>query len=299
MRRMRVRWDPMNLRTAPLPALALALAIAITGCTSSPPQQAAPAAATAYPRDSWDLADVAGELGGTGRTLLVLDIDDTLLTSPRFYGSDDWFGWQNDPATPAARKVPCPFDVIAMNAELGTQERTQDNGPDLINPLVRAHDTIILTSRNPAARGATIGELRRQGYELPRQLDGKADGIAYRYTNRKTGNRVTVTYDQGVFMTEGQNKGEVLLDLLGKDHLNMRYQRIVLVDDGPSNHTNMKNALDLAGIEYRGLLYRKAKKTVTEPMRIEADAAWRALSMSIELAFPDRMYLLNGKTCRY
>ena len=51
------------------------------------------------------------------RTLLVLDIDDTLLTSDGFFGSDKWYEWQKTLPASDPGKVPCLFDVISLNYE--------------------------------------------------------------------------------------------------------------------------------------------------------------------------------------
>src|SRR5262249_38873353 len=118
----------MNSRTTLVACLA-AITLGIAGCVSSPAQRpttsSSSARAVAAPKDSKDLADISSVLGGTTRTLLVLDIDDTLLTSPVFYGSDAWYEWQRSLPAGDNRAVPCLFDVIAINTELGTQVETQ------------------------------------------------------------------------------------------------------------------------------------------------------------------------------
>jgi hypothetical protein len=280
----------MNLRNTL--ALGTAMAFGVFGCAtthSQTPAKAGAAVVATDPVPSRNLAEVAPMLVGGGRTLLVLDIDDTLLTSPQFYGSDDWFGWQRKEDTPAGSLVPCPYLVIAINTELGSQKPSQPDAPTIINPLMHEFDTIMLTSRNPGARVATLRELRLANYEMPRQLDGKAEGISYRFRNPRDPKAatVTVTYDQGLFMTEGQDKGEVLVDLLNH-HMFQRYDRVVLVDDGKSNHTNMQRALAREGIEYRGLHYLGAKKETTDAAKAESDAAWKDLMSTMEKIFPER-----------
>ena len=88
-------------------------------------------------RASRDLADIAPALAESGsrRTLLVLDIDDTLLTSDGFFGSDKWYEWQKTLPAGDPGKVPCLFDVISLNYETGGQRPTQPDGPALVNAL--------------------------------------------------------------------------------------------------------------------------------------------------------------------
>jgi hypothetical protein len=230
------------------------------------------------------------------RTLLVLDIDDTLLTSSTFFGSDAWYEWQRGLKDSDAGYVPCRFDVIAMNYEVGTQVATQDNGPDLINALLAGQDAIVLTSRSSGVRAATLRELRRAKYALPKPLKG-VDGVLYRYPRDGAGRTVTASYDEGVFMTQGQNKGTVLLDLL--DALGLKYDRVVLVDDGDANHTNMEKALKDRGIEYRGLHYTRIDKQADEAEQAEARAAWGEWAALIERVYPDRMQRIKAGQCAY
>lgn len=77
-------------------------------------------------------------------------------------------------------------------------------------------------------------------------MDGRDAGLSFRFRKDLNSREVTVSYDQGIFMTEGQDKGRVLLALLKR--LELRYDRIVLVDDGELNHTRMEAALKDSGI---------------------------------------------------
>ena len=138
-----------------------------------------------------DLAEVVPAVNaGSGRTLVAFDIDDTLLTSTTFYGSDYWYEWQKTLSPGDPGLVPCRFDVIALNYEAGTQELTQELGPQVLQSVPT--DRLLLTSRNPVSRGATLRELRKAGYEMPPQIDNSADGILYAWKKRpyvQTGDR--------------------------------------------------------------------------------------------------------------
>lgn len=294
------REEDMKLRKELAFCTALA-ALFFAGCAIDQPKPGSPntiAVGLSSGRTiSKDLADVERALAEVGsiRTLLVLDIDDTLLTSPVFFGSDAWYEWQRSPLTTAAQKVPCLFDVIAINTELGTQVATQPNASALINVLLPRQDTIILTSRNPSTRGATLRELQAAGYALPRPLAGQTDGVAYRFRKDAASRMVTVTYDQGIFMTEGQDKGLVLLDLL--ERLRLRYERVVLVDDGERNHINMENALKSRGIESRGLHYTKVDKEADSGEQTAAESSWREMTQMLERVFPERASRLKAGQC--
>lgn len=304
------RWSVLLVPRAPEERLkthltvfaALSVAWATTGCVTTPTD--APAKEPACTNvakgctGSEDLNDVAKALTESSvRTLLVLDIDDTLLTASTFYGSDNWFNWQRDPQTPKDAKVSCPLDVTAINTELGTQMETQTGASAIINPLIARFPSILLTSRNPGARGATLRELTLAGYQLPAQLDGGTDGAAWRYKDSAPDARtVTVTYDQGLFMTEGQNKGRILLNLLDRPG-QPKFDRIVLVDDGVGNHQRMETELTKRGIEYRGVHFTKYKVAPTAKQKSEAVAAWRSFHSSLKKVFPKRADRLATEQC--
>lgn len=248
-------------------------------------------------RASRDLADIAPALAESAgrRTLLVLDIDDTLLTSTGFFGSDKWYEWQktlpaNDPG-----KVPCLFDVISLNYETGTQQPTQADGPAQVNRL--QGDTLLLTSRNPLYRGGTLRTLRAAGYALPPSLDERAEGSSWDFRAGPEAKPVRVAYDQGIFMTSGQDKGKVLLALL--DRLDRRYQRVVLVDDGKKNIDNMQAALRDAGVDYLGLHYVRVDKAVTADDATAGRAGWRAWQALLASLYPQRLARFNAGQCDY
>ncbi|MGV8922971.1 MAG: DUF2608 domain-containing protein [Thermomonas sp.] len=288
------------MRRTGLILLVLAL---LTACASTPvahaPTSHAPEspALESHVTDIKDLAQVATTLAGnrSRRTLLVLDIDDTLLTSQGFFGSDRWYEWQkhlpaNDPA-----KVPCLFDVISLNYEAGTQQLTQPNGPALINAL--PGDKLMLTSRNPLYRGGTLRTLHDAGYALPTPLAGQAEGRSWRWRKAPDARESDVSYAQGIFMTSGQDKGLVLLDLLGR--LQLHYDRVILVDDGDANIRNMQAALRDAGIDYHGLHYTRVKGPVSDTEAKAGLQGWETWRTLLATTYPERLKAFNSGHCAY
>lgn len=243
-----------------------------------------------------DLAAVAPALQESSeRTLLVLDIDDTLLTSTGFFGSDKWYEWQKTLPAGDPGKVACLFDVIALNYETGTQRATQPDGPALVNGL--QVDKLLLTSRNPLYRGGTLRTLRDAGYVLPAMLGGQADGRSWDFRKTPGAKPVRVLYDQGLFMTTGQDKGLVLLDLLRRSSL--RYDRVVLVDDGRKNIDNMRAALHDAGIDYLGLHYTRVDKSIGADDAAAGRAGWQAWRQLLSTTYPQRLQAFEQGKCDY
>ena len=274
----------------------LVLVALLAGCAGQGVRPAADAESDV--RETRDLADIAPALAESGkrRTLLVLDIDDTLLTSPGFFGSDRWYEWQSKTLKPGdPDKLACLFDVISLNYETGDQQATQSDGPLLVNAL--QVDRLMLTSRNPMSRGGTLRTLREAGYTLPTPLGNAGDGSSWDFRKAPGARLSRVAYDQGVFMTAGQDKGLVLRDLLRR--LDLHYDRVVLVDDGEANISNMRAALREAGIDYLGLHYTRVDKTLRAADATAARSGWQAWQRLLSTTYPQRLQALKQGKCSY
>ena len=281
-----------------LRACATSFALLIMGCASQQPLSSKPGTAqTSDIVTTRNLVDVLKLLSEPypGRTLLVLDVENTLLTSPTFFGSDAWHEWQKTLSPQSPGYVPCRFDVIAMNHEAGTQVPTQDDAVDAINAIPL--DKIIVSARSPVYRSGTIRELKRAGYQLPASLEPALAGAIYEYRPDPQHPGVTVSYHQGVFMVAGQDKGLALLDLL--KHLQVQYDRVVLVDDSEKHIYGMRDAMTAAGIEYRGVHYTRIDKTIDAQKEQQGIAGWQAWRELLAANYPRRLTRLSAGECGY
>ena len=271
--------------------LPFALALLLAACTGTGVRSNAPVSDV---RDIRDLSAVAPALAESReRTLLVLDIDDTLLTSDGFYGSDTWYEWQSKLPANDPDKVPCIYSLIALNYEAGTQSPTQPDGPDLINAIHA--DKLLLTSRSAFYRGGTLRTLASAHYALPAMLGGLTEGRSWDFRKSPEANPTRVVYDQGLFMTTGQDKGKVLLDLFRE--LRIHYERVILVDDGQQNIDNMRAALRGAGIDYLGLHYVHVDKSINPERIAAARAGWQHWRTLLETAYPHRLQAMEQGKC--
>ncbi|MGS2719776.1 DUF2608 domain-containing protein [Paraglaciecola aestuariivivens] len=236
-------------------------------------------------------------------TLVILDIDDTLLTASEFFGSDKWYDWQrgralqpNGQAQPISEqdKVACLFDVLGMTYEIASNIPTQANMQSLVAQVQQ--DLLILTARSGNYRAATMRELNRNGIDLKtKALTAKDQGLHYPKTHN--GRTATLSYVDGVFMVQGMDKGVMLLDLLKR--LNKSYQAVVFVDDKSHNINNMANALKSAGIDYYGFKYTRVDKTVSSQEVKHAQAAANDLMQLLQQHFTDRYQAITKGQCAY
>jgi hypothetical protein len=249
--------------------------------------------------DSEDLKDVSLiDQQSKVRTLFVFDIDDTLLTSDTFFGSEYWYEWQKDITKNGSHTpVPCRFDIIALNYESGTQKVTQQDAPQIFNSI--KSDKLFLTSRSSNYRGATVRELTKAGYLLPAMIGDMHDGAIYDWRSADGKKTATVSYHNGLYMVSGQDKSVLLLFLL--DKLKERYERIVFIDDEQRNIDAMQQALSKAEIPYYGIHYVKIKKPFPVPkdLEIDADQSWNNLSRYLKATFPKRLEEISSGKCAY
>ena len=134
----------------------------------------APAAPVAI-RETADLSDAfkaAGEEATPqGPVLLILDIDNTLLTMPQYLGGDRWF---NHHAAAIAARTDPDFsslgELIAVQTMLFGVASMQATEPDIPAMLADARrqniDIFLLSARGPELFDATRRELDRNGLEV-------------------------------------------------------------------------------------------------------------------------------------
>lgn len=275
-------------------AVAALLSAVLAACAALPPNRT-PAAESRISeiKSLARLSDALAEAPGA-RTLVVFDIDDTLLTSSAFFGSDYWYEWQKSLAPGEAGKAPCLFDVIGANYELGTQRPTEPDAVRLFNGLDR--DVLLLTARNPMYRGGTERELLAAGYVLPPMLGKPGHG---EYFEHPATGGTAISYQHGILMVSGQDKGTLLTAWL--ERRGLRYRRVILVDDGRRNIENVRQALRTAGIDYRGLWYTRIDKPepVPETLRRQGVEGWRHLEELMRTVFPERLARWRSGQCGY
>ncbi|MFT4938682.1 MAG: prepilin-type processing-associated H-X9-DG protein [Paraglaciecola sp.] len=236
-------------------------------------------------------------------TLVVFDIDDTLLTATEFFGSDKWYDWQRgralDPfgeplVIAEADKVSCLFDTLGITYEIAKNRPTQANMASLVKQV--NNDLLILTARSGAYRAATKRELNYNGLDFGNKALTPVD-VGYHYDFSHAGRSANVSYVDGVFMVQGMDKGVMLLDLLARTNRN--YEAVIFVDDKTKNINDMANALQNAGIDFYGFHYVKIDKTVSSAEVTEAQAAAGDLTKLLNKHFVERAELIEVGQCAY
>ena len=229
--------------------------------------------------------------------LIVVDIDNTLLTSVSDLGGDIWYQWQRDLLAIKPRpeqKVKCLFeDSIALLYELSPMQLTESDLPVQIQQWQNQGISLFaLTSRSPNSRSATMRELARAKLDLnvtALSVPGQDTLLLHEYLPRE------MTYMQGVMMTSGMNKGEMLRYILDKTQ--RRFSAILFVDDSQKNVDNLyaefkeSSDLDMTIFHYTKVEHDRLEAQGSILSQQQADQMaqqWFELNQLLNTIFPAR-----------
>lgn len=180
------------------------------------------------------LKDIKLVLNSEHSSLVLFDIDNTLIKTAQQLGSDQWFDDQL-----AQRKAQGQSSGEAVNNTLplyyAVQKVTrvqllEESTPQLINELRNdGHMVFGFTSRGYELEEATRQQLKEFGINF---------GLAFDETNHKIElNQHSVYFDKGIIYCNGRNKGLCLPDIL--EYLRVSFSQVpesmVFIDDKFSN----------------------------------------------------------------
>lgn len=250
--------------------------------------------------DVKNYVDLLLEQNDKSEILIVLDIDNTILTSQTDLGGDIWYQWQTDALDikpTADQKIGDQiFDVVGILYELGTMQLT--------DPVVKNHidswqekgiATFALTSRAHNARGATERELDKRDIRFNKTALGKLSGDTIILF--KQGKKY-VSYINGIMMTTGIDKGVMLDTLMYMTKTKESFKHIIFVDDTRKNVINVKNRFeDKHSIHVKIFYYTKIESDrekkygaiLTQEQADKMAREWEALRGVVNWIFPERL----------
>nr|WP_242659698.1 DUF2608 domain-containing protein [Vibrio splendidus] len=251
-----------------------------------------------------DVAEKISQLTANGeKPLIVIDIDNTLLTSTSNIGGDIWYQWQRgklDVKPSAEDKVDCLFqDSIGLLYELIPMKIIEDDVPNTVSEWQDKGLTVMaLTSRSPNYRYATEREMVRNQFDMARTaLKAKgSDELPIYIDNPKR----PLSYINGIMMTTGMNKGTMLDYIL--DKTGQSFSSVVFIDDSQKNITNMEKAYkDDASIDMNIFHYTKVEhdrikqygSVLTQKQADKMASDWKELNVVLDKIAPARL----GEAC--
>jgi hypothetical protein len=238
---------------------------------------------------------------GAENVLVVVDIDNTILTGDTDLGSDIWYQWQNGeldvkPAPDQKLTKDCLYnEAIGLLYELGTMSPTDTSLPDYIRNWQSGGVTLFaLTSRSPKYRAATERELKRNGIDLSASELKTIDGSEL-FLNYSLGR--DLSYYNGIMMTTGMNKGEMLSHILGRS--GRSFKALIFIDDTRKNIDAVKNKylnnsnIDMVLFHYTKIIsdwLKTNQNVILTPEQAEKmDQDWDELIRMLNTIFPERM----------
>lgn len=291
--------------TLPLNVLiTILLALSLTACTAHTNLGSSSGPVQSLDKETADLAEVTAdalnlaEKVGKDQVLMVFDIDNTILAMEQGLGSDQWYEWQKDLANHDQCNPENVGNRFAVSGALffaSAMRPTQENAASQVKIIQDSGiQVIVVTSRGHDYRLPTFRELRRNNYNFSRSAIGPPSGYEQPFMPVENG-RLS-RYEDGVFLTAGQHKGQMLYALLQKTGTQL--PRVVLMaDDKQKNLDDVKQTFAALDVPVRAWRYTGEDDNVTGFDSEKANAQWQlidgALRQIQEVLGPDN-YDLTG-----
>lgn len=276
-----------NNKIISLPLAILATCI-LTACSAHIHREYPPDPIKAINNETADLADVTADAldladrAGPNKVLMVFDIDNTLLAMEQGLGADQWYEWQKDLAENDqcnSQNVGNRFAVQGALFYASAMRSTQEDAARQVKTIQdRGIPVIVLTSRGQDYRLQTFRELRRNGHSFTHSAIGPQGGYDQPFIPVENG-RLS-RYEDGVFMTAGQHKGEMLHALLEKTGTAMP-RVIVTVDDKQKNLDAIKETFSALDIPVHAWRYSREDKNVQDFDPEKANTQWQAIENAL------------------
>lgn len=213
--------------------------------------------------------DAVNESLAGKNVLAVFDIDNTLLTTPQLLGSNQWFADQYSSlkkACPDFGAEPCGTRMAQLLRFYdAVEERThQETTEPSVAPEIGALQSysiraIALTDRGGDIADATRRQLAENGIDFSKTAFGFGDPLPnFPAQSDPRG----PTYQGGVLMTAGQDKGQWLLTLLKLTGAHP--DLVVYADDNPRYVAIIVQACQGAGISVHAYRYGRMDEAVAK-----------------------------------
>ena len=183
-------------------------------------------------------------------TIILLDIDNTLIEPKQEMGSDQWFHYlikkyqrEGMDAHHALEKALSEWFAVQSITEVRLVEKGNDRW---VQRLQSQHFPVMgLTTRLPELSIKTIEQLRSVSIDLSKSSPFKKE---YAFNTTKP-----LLYRNGILFTSGTHKGRALFTFL--QHMGHRPKRILFVNDKASHIQEVEESARIQDIPFVGLRY--------------------------------------------
>jgi hypothetical protein len=206
----------------------------------------------------------------TPNTLVVLDIDDTLLLPTQTLGTDVWFQYRvkqnvakGYPQSEAFEKASAEWEAVRHLTQVKLVEQGTDK---IVADLQNKRITVMgLTTQGLALGTRTVQQLQSLNIDLSKTAPSSQDF----YFSICHG----VLYRKGILFTAGAPKGESLLKLL--DAVGYQPTHILFINDKETHLKDVEKAVIAKGLAFTGLRYSYCDQRVAAFSGEIADIQWK------------------------
>ena len=264
--------------------LALFVVLFLTACSANQKMEQTTPAIQTLDMETADLADVTGdtlkllEKINKDKVLVIFDIDNTIMAMEQGLGSDQWYEWQKglseeSPCNP--RNVGNRFAAQGSLYFISAMRPTQADGAAQVKAIQATGVAVIaLTSRGMDFQLQTFRELRRNDFSFSYSAIGPPGGYDEPFMPIENG-RLSL-YEDGVFLTAGQHKGQMLYALLERTGFGMPAV-IVMADDKQKNLDAIKETFSALDVPVHAWRYTGEDKNVSEFDPDQANTQWKSV----------------------
>ncbi len=207
-------------------------------------------------------------------TLVVLDIDDTLLIPTQTLGSDAWFCYRlkqllaENNQESALDKALAEWEAVRHL----TKMKIVESGTERVIEGLQNRNVVVmgLTTQGLALATRSINQLLAVNIDLTKTAPSCEDHYFI--------NQHGVLYRHGVLFTSGTPKGPALLKLL--DIINFQPKHVVFINDKSTHLRDVEQAVECRNISFTGLRYSYCDERVAHFNPKIADIQWNLSTFS-------------------
>ena len=226
----------------------------------------------------------------TSQTLVVLDIDDTLLVPKQMLGTDAWFLYrlkmyldEGLSKNVALDKALSEWEAIRHLTKVCLIE---ENIPEIIEQLQNRGVTVMgLTTQGLALATHTVNQLKSLEIDLSRTAPSKSD---YYFQNGHG-----VLYRDGILFTSGTHKGKAFLQLL--DHCELSPSHVLFINDKATHIAELEKSVTERDILFTGIRYGFSDERIANFNPDIANIQWNYSSFGHILSDDEARIILESQ----
>ena len=191
-------------------------------------------------------------------TLVIFDLDNTLIETSQSLGSDQWFDYSlqeikknNSNFKKAFEKMLLDYFAILHVTRMNLVEK---NIPSIINKLQKNNYVMGLTGRSLELSFCTKMQLQKH------DIDFSKKSVSHKNLYFVINEEKDALFKHGILFCGGCDKGICLFSVFSK--INYKPKKIVFIDDKEQNLLAVKKYCEKEKIPFLGLRYNKLDKKV-------------------------------------